>query len=174
MDLRWAKLPSCRRYRVSGRPRKGFVWSRARRYGVGSRSIRGSRASSSAAPAGSGEMGFASPTHAGVPTFVRPDIADLWLPCSQSCTRTNPADRRHGASMRSESSEVRLCLASLGNLAVSITRTADHAGNHLRRLQQCLWSEVSVPLRHPGRGVPKETLDHVQRHALVWRPRSYG
>ena len=43
----------------------------------------------------------------------------------------------------------------------------DHDRSHLRRVEQGLRGQVSVPLGHAGLGVPKESLDHVKRHALV-------
>jgi hypothetical protein len=46
-------------------------------------------------------------------------------------------------------------------------RTTDHAGDNLRGVEQGLRGQVSVPLGHAGLGVPKQPLDHVQRHALV-------
>jgi hypothetical protein len=51
---------------------------------------------------------------------------------------------------------------------VSVGRPClDHDRSHLRRVQQRLRSQVSVSLRHPGLGVPKEALNHVERHTLV-------
>ena len=51
--------------------------------------------------------------------------------------------------------------------AVTRARTTDHAGDNLRRVQQGLRSQMRIPLGHAGLGVPKESLDHVKRHALV-------
>ena len=51
--------------------------------------------------------------------------------------------------------------------AVTRARTTDHAGDNLRRVQQGLRSQMRIPLGHAGLGVPKEALDHVERHAVV-------
>ena len=48
-----------------------------------------------------------------------------------------------------------------------LLHATDNAGDHLRRVQQGLRSQMSVTLGHAGLGVPKKSLNHVKRHALV-------
>ena len=51
--------------------------------------------------------------------------------------------------------------------ARTLLHTTDNTGDHLRRVQQGLRSEVSVTLGHASLGVPKKALDHVKRDTLV-------
>ena len=71
--------------------------------------------------------------------------------------------------MRAVASEARQCLASRRDFAGSLARTTDHAGDNFSRVQQRLRRQVSVALCHLGRGMPKQSLDHVERHAAVYQ-----
>ena len=51
--------------------------------------------------------------------------------------------------------------------ARTLLHTTDNTGDHLRRIQQGLRSQMGVTLGHAGLGVPKKALDHVKRHTLI-------
>ena len=72
--------------------------------------------------------------------------------------------------MRAVASEAPREVPGLGTMASPAALRGpqiDHAGDNFRRIQQRLWREMSIPLRHARRGVPEQPLHHVERDALI-------
>ena len=94
--------------------------------------------------------------------------SDAWGTGPGRSTGATPSGGHRGSTaVRAATSKARRCLANPDDFAGSLARTTDHAGDNFRRVQQRLWREMRIPLRHPRRGVAEQPLHHVERDTPV-------